>query len=119
MEKSENGILYRSECLPFVDKIYDFVIAINYFETCLNFDLSISELFRVAREKIFLFVNHNEKNNLQTYFIEDEKEVLSEIENSVNYIFDSNIENQNDSFGLISIENIKSKENFNNKCMAN
>ena len=119
LEKSENGILYRSECLPFVEKFYDYVIAINYFETCLNFDLSISELFRVAREKIFLFVNHNEKNNLQTYFIEDEKEVLSEIENSVNYIFDSNIENQNDSFGLISIENIKSKENFNNKCMAN
>ena len=119
LEKSENGILYRSECLPFVDKIYDFVIAINYFETCLNFDLSISELFRIAREKIFLFVNHNEKNNLQTYFIEDEKEVLEEIEKSVNYIFDSNIENQNDSFGLISFENIKSKENFNNKCMAN
>ena len=119
LEKSENGILYRSECLPFVDKIYDCVIAINYFETCLNFDLSISELFRIAREKIFLFVNHNEKNNLQTYFIEDEKEVLEEIEKSVNYIFDSNIENQNDSFGLISFENIKSKENFNNKCMAN
>ena len=119
LEESENGILYRSECLPFVDKIYDCVIAINYFETCLNFDLSISELFRIAREKIFLFVNHNEKNNLQTYFIEDEKEVLEEIEKSVNYIFDSNIENQNDSFGLISFENIKSKENFNNKCMAN
>jgi hypothetical protein len=119
LEKSENGILYRSECLPFVDKIYDFVIAINYFETCLNFDLSISELFRIAREKIFLFVNHNEKNNLQTYFIQDEKEVLSEIENSINYVFDSNIENQNDMFGLISFENIKSKENFNNKCMAN
>ena len=119
LEESENGILYRSECLPFVDKIYDCVIAINYFETCLNFDLSISELFRIAREKIFLFVNHNEKNNLQTYFIEDEKEVLEEIEKSVNYIFDSNIENQNDMFGLISFENIKSKENFNNKCMAN
>ena len=119
LEKSENGILYRSECLPFVDKIYDFVIAINYFETCLNFDLSISELFRIAREKIYLFVNHNEKNNLQTYFIEDEKEVLEEIEKSVNYIFDSKIENQNDDFGLISFENIKSKENFNNKCMAN
>ena len=119
LEKSENGILYRSECLPFVDKIYDFVIAINYFETCLNFDLAISELFRIAREKIYLFVNHNEKNNLQTYFIEDEKEVLEEIEKSVNYIFDSKIENQNDDFGLISFENIKSKENFNNKCMAN
>ena len=119
LEKSENGILYRSECLPFVEKFYDYVIAINYFETCLNFDLSISELFRVAREKIFLFVNHNEKNNLQTYFIEDEKEVVEEIKKSVNYFFDSNIENQNDSFGLISFENIKSKENFNNKCMAN
>jgi hypothetical protein len=119
LEKSENGILYRSECLPFVEKFYDYVIAINYFETCLNFDLAISEIFRVAKEKIFLFVNHNEKNNLQTYFIEDEKEVLNEIEKSVNYFFDSNIENQNDSFGLIRFENIKSKENFNNKCMAN
>lgn len=119
LEKSENGILYRSECLPFVEKFYDYVIAINYFETCLNFDLAISELFRIAREKIFLFVNHNKKNNLQTYFIEDKKEVLEEIEKSVNYIFDSKIENQNDDFGLISFENIKSKENFNNKCMAN
>ena len=119
LQISETGILYRSECLPFVEKFYDYVIAINYFETCLNFDLAISELFRIAREKIFLFVNHNKKNNLQTYFIEDEKEVLEEIEKSVNYIFDSNIENQNDSFGLISFENIKSKENFNNKCMAN
>ena len=119
LETSETGILYRSECLPFVEKFYDYVIAINYFETCLNFDLAISELFRIAREKIILFVNHNEKNNLQTYFIEDEKEVLEEIEKSVNYIFDSKIENQNDMFGLISFENIKSKENFNNKCMAN
>lgn len=119
LETSELGILYRSECLPFVEKFYDYVIAINYFETCLNFDLAISELFRIAREKIFLFVNHNKKNNLQTYFIEDEKEVLEEIEKSVNYIFDSKIENQNDDLGLISFENIKSKENFNNKCMAN
>jgi hypothetical protein len=118
LENSENGILYRSECLPFVEKFYDFVIAINYFETCLNFDLSISELFRIAREKIFLFVNHNEENNLQTYFM-NEKEVLYEIEKNVNYIFDSKIENQNDLLGLIRIENMKVKENVNNKCMAN
>ena len=119
LEKSVNGILYRSECLPFVEQFYDYVVAINYFETCLNFDLSISELFRIAREKIFLFVNHNKKNNLQTYSIEDEKVVIEEIEKSVNYFFDANIENQNDMFGLISFEKIKSKENFNNKCMAN
>ena len=25
LENSENGILYRSECLPFVEKFYDFV----------------------------------------------------------------------------------------------
>ncbi len=111
LKKSRNGILYRSECLPFVEKFYDYVIAINYFETCLNFDLSISELFRIGKEKIFVFVNHNEKNNLQTYFIKDEKEVIEKVENNVNYIFDSNIKNQDDLFGLIRFENIKPKEN--------
>ena len=32
---------------------------------------------------------------------------------------DSIIPSVNDDFDLISFENIKSKENFNNKCMAN
>ena len=68
LQKSENGILYRGECLPFVEKFYDCVIAVNYLETCLNLELAIKELFRIVKEKIFLFVNRNDKNILQTYF---------------------------------------------------
>ena len=45
--------------------------------------------------------------------------IIDEIEKNANYIFDSKIENQNDLLGLIRIENMKAKENINNKCMAN
>lgn len=119
LEKSENGILYRSECLPFVEKFYDCVITMNYLETCLNLELSIKELFRIAKEKIFLFVNRNEKNILQTYFINDEEEILEEVEKRAGYIFDSRVKKYNANFDLLCFENIVQKENFNNKCIAN
>ena len=44
LEKSENGILYRSECLPFVDKIYDFV-KLNYNITlCISLHATTDEV---------------------------------------------------------------------------
>jgi hypothetical protein len=91
----------------------------NYLETCLNLELSIKELFRIAKEKIFLFVNRNEKNILQTYFINDEEEILEEVEKRAGYIFDSRVKKYNANFDLLCFENIVQKENFNNKCIAN
>lgn len=119
LQKSENGILYRGECLPFVEKFYDCVIAVNYLETCLNLELAIKELFRIVKEKIFLFVNRNDKNILQTYFINDDKEVIEEVEKRVDYIFDTNVKLYNDDFNLLCFENIIPKEAYNNKCIAN
>lgn len=119
LDKSENGILYRGECLPFVEKFYDCVIAVNYFETSFNLELAVKELFRIVKDKIFLFINRNDKNILQTYFVENKEEVLEEVEKNVDYIFDSKIKSYNEDFDLLCFENIRSKESYNNKCIAN
>ena len=111
LEKSENEILYRSECLPFVEKFYDYVIAINYFETCLDIESSIQELFRIAKEKIYIFINKNIENNLQTYFVTDVEEFVENIKNNLNYEFDFCMKTENQNFNLFCFENIKQKEN--------
>lgn len=73
---NKNGRLCRPECLPFADEQYDYVIASSLLENCINIDYSISEIFRICSNFIYL-ISYNGKRLLsQTYKIDDEKELI-------------------------------------------
>ncbi|MGP1587239.1 MAG: hypothetical protein ACTTHG_02725 [Treponemataceae bacterium] len=55
MKPAANGIYYRSECLPFNDKSYDFIILSGVSKKCCNLKFSIQEINRISKKNFFIF----------------------------------------------------------------
>lgn len=111
-DNTNEGILYRPECLPFENSKYDYVIASNLFESCMNIDYSINEIFRISKDNIYLIYYKGKKLLSQTYQIESDEELIKKInDRTYNWIYErKKVNEKNIHFSIISWK--KQKERF-------
>ncbi|OJF76783.1 MAG: hypothetical protein BKP49_05520 [Treponema sp. CETP13] len=83
VNKNEDSIIIRPECLPYADNEFTNVYVAGIFETVLNPKLALKELFRVASKSIAVLVNTENKLSWQTFLIEQKRDWV-ELQGSLN-----------------------------------
>ncbi|MCR4790607.1 MAG: class I SAM-dependent methyltransferase [Treponemataceae bacterium] len=71
---SENGILFRPECLPFLDKSFDITVCSLIFQHSYNLHATILELMRISKKQIVIF----DKNGIYPIKTNNKKELSLE-----------------------------------------